>query len=205
MKTCPLIAAIAATTFCTCGAVDLPHARSAELAGPFTFDKDPGWEGFRNRLLPADLPITRQDFGYRTTNQAHGDEPGEIGGIVERSTVPATYGKRIAPRSLNDRLSASGKLVVPHAEGASGVMVGWFNETSRGWRTPNSLGFRIDGNGGKYWMFYEYGTRNWHTGGGGAFEGDRYQTTPTPPFPSGARYTPGRSTTIRTAPTGWAC
>jgi hypothetical protein len=31
-------------------------------------------------------------------------------------------------------------------------------------------------------MFYEYGTRSWMTGGGGCFEGDRYQTTITPPF-----------------------
>lgn len=63
-------------------------------------------------------------------------------------------------------------------------MIGWFNADSRGWRTPNSLGVRVDGNGGKFWMFYEYGTRSWQTGGGGAFEGDRYQTTATPPFPA---------------------
>jgi hypothetical protein len=62
------------------------------------------------------------------------------------------------------------------------MLFGWFNDKSRGWRTPNSLAFRIDGNGGKYWVFYEYGTRNWLTGGGGCFEGDRYQTTKTKPF-----------------------
>jgi hypothetical protein len=64
-------------------------------------------------------------------------------------------------------------------------MIGWFNhDRSQGWRTPSSLGFRIDGNGGKYWLFYEYGTKARGTGGGGAFEGDRYQTTKTLPFPS---------------------
>ncbi len=81
-------------------------------------------------------------------------------------------------------------------------MIGWFNENRRGWRTPNSLAFRIDGNGGKFWMFYEYGTRNWRTGGGGAFEGEQYQTTPTPPFPADGKPHAGRSTTIRRAPTG---
>ena len=146
------------------------------------FDKDPGWEGFRNRLLPDPLPITRQDFGYRTTRHAGGAGLGEIGGRVERSTTPASYAMAIPERSLDEPLSASGKLAVPAAEGGSGVMIGWFHETSRGWRTPNSLAFRIDGNGGKYWLFYEYGTRNWKTGGGGAFEGEQYQRTPTRPF-----------------------
>ena len=161
-----------------------------DVAGPpttrqETFGADPQWEGFRNRLLRPPLPVTRQDFGYRTTNRAGGKNRGEIGGIVERSTVAAYYGRRIAPRTLDHRLRASGKLVVPRADGGSGVMIGWFNESSRGWRTPNSLAFRVDGNGGKYWVFYEYGTRNYRTGGGGAYEGPRYQTTPTPPFAVG--------------------
>ena len=171
-------------------AVDRPEFAD-ETTGNFrsaraeTFDRDPKWEGFRNRLLPAKLPVTRQDFGYQPTQRAGGKKPGEIGGIVERSTGPAYYGKVIPVRTLDDRLTASGKLVVPAAEGASGLLVGWFHDTSRGWRTPNSLGMRLDGNGGKYWMFYEYGTRNWHTGGGGAFDGEQYQTTRTPPFPVG--------------------
>src|SRR5262245_63072551 len=60
-------------------------------------------------------------------------------------------------------------------------MFGWFHESSRGWRTPNSIGFRLDGNGGKYWVLFEYGTSAWRTGGGATFEG-RYQTTKTRPF-----------------------
>ena len=81
-------------------------------------------------------------------------------------------------------MSASGKMAVNSAEGGSGLLVGWFHAPPPSWRTPNSLAFRIDGNGGKFWMFYEYGTSQWRTGGGGAFEGDRYQTTPTLPFPA---------------------
>ncbi len=40
---------------------------------------------------------------------------------------------------------------------------------------------RLDGNGGDYWVFFEYGTQNRLTGGGVTFEGERYQTTLTPP------------------------
>lgn len=149
-----------------------------------SFDADPNWEGFRNRLLPADLPLVRQDFGYRRSQFAGGAAPGEIGGTVQRTSTRAWYAKEIAEKTLDDPLSVSGKFAVTRADASSGVMLGWFNENSRGWRTPNSLGIRIDGNGAKYWLFYEYGTRNVRTGGGGAFEGERYQTTKTEPFPA---------------------
>jgi len=139
------------------------------------------WDGFRNRLL-VDPPTIRQDFGYRDSHHAGGRAPGEIGGRVQRSTVPATYGVPIPAVSLDRPHHATGKLSVTSAEGGSGALFGWFHESSRGWRTPNSLGIRVDGNGGKFWMFYEYGTQSWQTGGGGAFEGERYQTTKTAPF-----------------------
>lgn len=141
------------------------------------------WDGFRNRLLVEPSNV-QQDFGYQSTNHAGGRQRGEIGGRVQRSIVPATYAMAISEVSLDQPLSASGRLAVTGAEGGSGAMFGWFHDSSRGWRTPNSLGVRIDGNGGKFWMFYEYGTRSWQTGGGGAFEGERYQNTPTPPFPA---------------------
>ena len=145
------------------------------------FTNDPQWESYRSRLLPNPLPITRQDFGWRDTLQSDGTR-GEIGGWIQRSLTPASFAKVIPTRTLNDRLSASGKFEVTRDDSTSGTLFGWFHETSRGWRTPNSLVFRLDGNGGKYWVFYEYGTRHWLTGGGGCFEGDRYQTTPTKPF-----------------------
>jgi hypothetical protein len=143
------------------------------------FSSDPKWESYRSRLLPNPLLVTRQDFGTRALVTAPA-----IGGWVQRSLTPATFAKAIPTRTLTNKLSASGRFAVTNDLGNSGVMFGWFNETSRGWRTPNSLTFRIDGNGGRYWVFYEYGTRNWLTGGGGCFEGDRYQTTPTKPFPA---------------------
>src|SRR5678816_783160 len=123
------------------------------------------------------MPVVRQDFGL-TNFQGHP----ALGGWVQRSLTPAWFAKVIPGRTLNDKFSASGKFAVTNDSGGSGMLFGWFNETSRGWRTPNSLVFRIDGNGGKYWVFYEYGTRGWLTGGGGCFEGEQYQKTPTKPF-----------------------
>jgi hypothetical protein len=146
-----------------------------------SFDSDPHWEGFRNRLLLDPPPRVRQDFGIRKTTYTGGTNR-EIGGWIQRSITPAYFAKVIDERTLGDKLIASGTFAVKHAEGGSGMLFGWFNDKSRGWRTPNSLAFRLDGNGGKYWVFYEYGTQNWLTGGGGCFEGDRYQTTKTKPF-----------------------
>jgi hypothetical protein len=45
-----------------------------------SFDIDPQWEGYRNRLVPDPPPITRQSFGYRPSQKAGGSGKGEIGG-----------------------------------------------------------------------------------------------------------------------------
>lgn len=148
-----------------------------------TFDSDPHWDGFRNQLLPARLPVIEQDFGYRDSHFAGGQCTGEIGGRVQRSTTPASFFRRISPLTLEDSFSASGRFAVRHADGGSGVMLGWFHESSKGWRTSSSVAMRIDGNGGNYWVFWEYGTESGKTGGAGAFEGRRYQTTKTKPYP----------------------
>ncbi|MEZ6034172.1 MAG: hypothetical protein R3C17_13845 [Planctomycetaceae bacterium] len=147
-----------------------------------SFDTDPGWQVYRNRLLPDSLPAVKQDFGFSPTQFAGGAKAGEIGGRVHRSTTPACYYRSISPLTLNDSFTASGRFSVRQAAGSSGVMLGWFHESSRGWRTPNSVALRIDGNDGKYWVFWEYGTQNGRTGGAGAFEGERYQTTTTRPY-----------------------
>ena len=138
------------------------------------------WEGYRNRLVPEPPPVTRQEFGWRN---------GVIGGWVQRSTTPAWYAKAIQPATLDKPLSASGTFSVKRSEGGSGVLFGWFNSQSRGWRMPNSLVIRLDGNGGNCWIFFEYGTRSWFTGGGATFEG-RYQTTKSPPLPADGKLHP---------------
>jgi hypothetical protein len=41
-----------------------------------TFDRDPGWDGFNNRLVPEVAPKVTQDFGYSDTSfasKAHGE------------------------------------------------------------------------------------------------------------------------------------
>ena len=70
------------------------------------FDTDPQWDGFRNRMRPANPPRVRQDLGYQTTQRAGGVKAGEIGGRVQRSPEPAFYALPIPARSLDERLSA---------------------------------------------------------------------------------------------------
>jgi hypothetical protein len=144
------------------------------------FAEDPGWEGRNNLPGESDCVMTEQDFGYSQTNYA-GGETGEIGGAIARSLRPTTYAVPIPVKTLEDRLEASGKFAVTESNGGSGMLFGWFNSSSRGWRTPNSLAFRIDGEGGKFRVFFEYGTQTWMTGGGTTFEG-RYQDTKTPMY-----------------------
>ena len=149
------------------------------------FAEDLKWDGHRHRLVPTPAPLAKQHFGHRLSQHAGGKTPGEIGGRVERSVRRAAYAKAIEPRTLDDKLVATGRFAVTREEGSSGTMFGWFNDaTSIGWRTPDSLVLRVDGNGDRYWVFFEYGTRSGFTDGEGAFEGPRYQTTKTKPFPA---------------------
>lgn len=139
------------------------------------FEVDPKWETYSTRRPPAPWPTVKQDFRW---------QPGKVGGLVSRSTEPAWFARVLPNKTLEHPLKASGKFRVTKNFGNSGVLFGWFNDASRGWRTPNSLVFRLDGNGPGYWVFFEYGTRNSLTAGKGCFEGDRYQTTKTKPFPA---------------------
>src|SRR6478735_2088960 len=52
-----------------------------------SFDKDPGWEGHNNRIVPQRVPTVTQDFGYSKTNFA-GQGAGELGGHVTRAWGP---------------------------------------------------------------------------------------------------------------------
>jgi len=147
-----------------------------------SFGNDPGWEAVNN-IPPEDACQEKtQDFRYRDTSRA-GGKPGEIGGWLYRSLTPSYYAAPIEKKTLEDTLKASGRFAVTQSQAGSGVLIGWFNSASRGWRTPNSLAVRIDGEDGKFRVFFEYGTRNWQTGDGTTFEG-RYQTTTTPMHPA---------------------
>ena len=48
------------------------------------FDKDPGWDGFNNRVKVDKPNPVVQDFGYSKTNRAGGKAAGELGGRVQR-------------------------------------------------------------------------------------------------------------------------
>ncbi len=110
------------------------------------FDRDPGWEGLNNRLLPKDLPTYTQDFGYSSTHFA-GKGSGELGGRVCRAPIPAYYAAKIAPKTLRDRLHASGTFAVTATAGSTAVFFGWFKSQQPGGsgRPLDSLGLNIGG------------------------------------------------------------
>ena len=128
-------------------------ALSALLSGPAsgadlkteTFDRDPGWEGHNNRVVPPEIKTVTQDFGYRATQFA-GKATGEIGGRVHRSSTPASYAARIPAKTLSDRLTASGTFAITASVGSSGAFFGWFNSELPGER-QSTLGFHFAGQG----------------------------------------------------------
>src|SRR5579862_7033891 len=105
-----------------------------------SFDRDPGWEGLNNHVQPTKSRIATQDYGWTA---------GEIGGRVTRSARCTYYADRIAPKTLNDKLSASGTFRLSTSSGSSGVFFGWFNDRQPGGsgRPINSLGMDFDGEG----------------------------------------------------------
>lgn len=108
------------------------------------FDRDPGWEGHNNRMLPATVEAVTQDFGYSPKTNFAGKVAGEIGGAVARTTQPAWYGDRIAPKTLNDKFSASGTVAFTRKQGSSGVFIGFFDSKQPGGARPvNSLGMQF--------------------------------------------------------------
>jgi hypothetical protein len=108
-----------------------------------SFDKDPGWEGHNNRVVPEHVKTVQQAFGYSTTNFA-GKEKGEIGGTIWRSATPAYYAAKVPAKTLNDKLSASGTFAMTASAGSSGVFFGWFNSDAK---RESSLGFHLAGQG----------------------------------------------------------
>ncbi len=110
------------------------------------FDKDPGWEGHNNRIVPKSAKTVSQNFGYSATSFA-GDAAGEIGGMIWRSAKVASYATKIAPRTLADKLSASGTFAVTATSGSSGAFIGWFKADQPETGRQNSLGIRFAGEG----------------------------------------------------------
>jgi hypothetical protein len=125
-----------------------------------TFDAEPAWTGVNNQPRFPPCITVDQDFGYSPRTTFAGGAPGEIGGKIWRASSIAYYARVIAPKTFEDKLSASGRFAVTKALGSSGFIFGWFNSTSPpGWRNLNSLALRVDGERGFYRVYCEYGTR----------------------------------------------
>src|SRR5206468_1090504 len=114
-------------------------------------DRDPNWEGFNNRMTPKKATTISQDFGYSPSHFA-GRKAGEAGGMIQRSMTPAFYAKKIEPKTLEEKLTASGTFAITSSGGSAGVFFGWFNEKKTGSsaRPTNSLGmcFDVEASGG---------------------------------------------------------
>ena len=121
------------------------HAHSADALKTEMFDRDPGWEGHKNRVVPTEIKSVTQDFGYRATNLA-GTKPGEIGGRVHRSSARASYAVGIPTKTLGDKLTASGTFAITASAGSTGAFFGFFNSELPGER-QSTLGFHFAGQG----------------------------------------------------------
>src|SRR5688572_22838227 len=110
-----------------------------------SFDRDPGWEAHNNRIVPKEYPTIIQDFGYSKTNVA-GKATGEMGGQVARASEPAYYADKISPRTLADKLSASGTFALTKTTPGGGVFFGFFRaeQPGGGGRPIGSLGLHLD-------------------------------------------------------------
>src|SRR5262245_7212347 len=130
-----------------------------------SFDRDPGWEGVNNRSArKAEPGIIKQDFGFSTTNKAGGARAGEIGGHISPAGEVAYYAMPIETRTLNEPLTASG--VFTGDNGGFHVQLGFFNsDTTKEWRTPNTLGLRLQGRGQTFFAYADYCTSKWRAGG----------------------------------------
>ena len=109
------------------------------------FDHDPGWEGLNNHVHSTRVQRVVQDFGYQPDGSGH--EAGQIGGKVTRASRPAYYAQALAPKGLNEKLSASGSFQISSSSAGSGVFFGWFNSRLRegSGRPVGALGLEFDG------------------------------------------------------------
>src|SRR5205814_99292 len=114
-----------------------------------SFATDPGFIGAGNRekYQPREEG-GMHDFGFSEKTNFAGGAAGEIGGTVWRSGEYGYYADRVGPLSLNDRLQASGKIVLSVGMPDSGVYLGWFNGGEKQISPPqagNFLGVKIGG------------------------------------------------------------
>lgn len=128
------------------------------------FDRDPRWDGHNNRPDPASTREVLQDFGYSATRNS-GDTPGEIGGTISPDGYAAYYAKVLEGFTFDAPFDAAGTIFV--AKGPGNTFLGFFNHaTLNEWRTPNTLGLRINQRGETFHVHSEYCTAKWRAGAG---------------------------------------
>jgi hypothetical protein len=134
-----MLMGLAATTMLARGADPAKPGMKSE-----SFDSDPGWEAHNNRVVLREYPTVVQDFGYSQTSHA-GKAPGEMGGQVCRASEPAYYADKIGPKTLDDKLSASGTFALTKTVGAGGIFFGFFRaqQPGAGGRPMSSLGLDL--------------------------------------------------------------
>lgn len=102
------------------------------------FTDDPHWDSSRNRVNYQATDVGgAHNFGFSDTNYA-GGRPGEIGGTFWRSGEYGYYADRVGPLSLDDRLEASGKVVLKVGAPDSDMYLGWFSSSAKS--SPSQAG-----------------------------------------------------------------
>jgi hypothetical protein len=123
------------------------HADNSDSPGTKTesFDRDPHWEAYNNRVVSTKNKTVVQDFGYSKTSHV-GKASGEMGGQVWRASDPAFYADKIGPKTLNDKLTASGTFAVTKTTAGAGIFFGFFRaeQPGSGGRPVSSLGLDMD-------------------------------------------------------------
>lgn len=113
------------------------------------FSKEPaGWAGSNNRARYEDTQVGAQDFGYSPNTNLAGGSAGEIGGSFWRTEKPwGYYADRVGPLSLDDRMEASGRVILVAGGPDSDMYLGWFDSTQK--EAPvhagNFLGVHVGG------------------------------------------------------------
>lgn len=178
--------------------ITLIVSRGAIAAEKFEpFDRDPGWEGLNNHIVPDRVPTVTQDFGYSPASSFAGKGSGEIGGTLTRASRPAYYAAAIEPKTLNNPLRASGTFAMTKSDAAGAMFFGWFNakQPHANGRPTNSLGFEVgtEKTGGRLMVHAITGSNQ--TAGRFVTRFERYRTKeeqaerrPTPIRNDGTRY-----------------
>jgi hypothetical protein len=95
------------------------------------FTSDPRWDASGNRETYREYDaVGAHNFGFSNTNYA-GGKPGELGGTFWRGGEYGYYADRVGPLDLEDRLEATGRVVLKVGAPDSDMLFGWFNSKNK--------------------------------------------------------------------------